>query len=206
VPPPPIAGLIFDIFASVRAASKANSRWWSFAQRKTPADAPLCAGGPHLERQKGGSRCAVPVKRSSKTDRRLIAKDPPARGGGSRSFARQRETGRQRRKELPVSTARASVTPTRANRRCSTRTARGRNYVADQLVRDARSTVRRCSCPNGRRPLTSRRTTWVSCATLPHEAGGGRSVDPAGSPAKRPCFAARLRRQSDPQQARRSRG
>ena len=95
-------GLILDIFAQ-RARSFEGKLQVELAQL-SHLSTRLVRGWTHLERQKGGIGLRGPGETQLETDRRLIAKRIRTLRARLEKLARQRETGRHVRREVPVPT------------------------------------------------------------------------------------------------------
>jgi GTP-binding protein HflX len=134
-------GLILDIFAQ-RARSFEGKLQVELAQLSHLATR-LVRGWTHLERQKGGIGLRGPGETQLETDRRLIAKRIRTLRGRLEKLARQRETGRHVRREVPVPTV-ALVGYTNAGKSTLfNRLTGSATYVADQLFATLDPTVRR---------------------------------------------------------------
>ncbi len=134
-------GLILDIFAQ-RARSFEGKLQVELAQLSHMATR-LVRGWTHLERQKGGIGLRGPGETQLETDRRLIAKRIRTLRGRLDKLARQRETGRHVRREVPVPTV-ALVGYTNAGKSTLfNRLTDSDTYVADQLFATLDPTVRR---------------------------------------------------------------
>jgi GTPase len=134
-------GLILDIFAQ-RARSFEGKLQVELAQLSHLATR-LVRGWTHLERQKGGIGLRGPGETQLETDRRLIAKRIRTLRGRLDKLARQRETGRHVRREVPVPTV-ALVGYTNAGKSTLFNCLTGSDtYVADQLFATLDPTVRR---------------------------------------------------------------
>src|SRR5262245_35055478 len=93
-------GLILDIFAQ-RARSFEGKLEVELAQLKHIATR-LVRGWTHLERQKGGIGLRGPGETQLETDRRLVGQRMKVLAKRLEKIKQQRETGRQRRAEIPV--------------------------------------------------------------------------------------------------------
>ncbi|GAC1309913.1 MAG: GTPase HflX [Steroidobacteraceae bacterium] len=134
-------GLILDIFAQ-RARSFEGKLQVELAQLSHLASR-LVRGWTHLERQKGGIGLRGPGETQLETDRRLIAKRIRTLQGRLEKLARQRDTSRHVRREVPVPTV-ALVGYTNAGKSTLFNTLTGSaTYVADQLFATLDPTVRR---------------------------------------------------------------
>jgi GTP-binding protein HflX len=134
-------GLILDIFAQ-RARSFEGKLQVELAQLSHLATR-LVRGWTHLERQKGGIGLRGPGETQLETDRRLIAKRIRTLRGRLEKLARQRDTGRHVRREVPVPTV-ALVGYTNAGKSTLFNALTGSDtYVADQLFATLDPTVRR---------------------------------------------------------------
>ena len=134
-------GLILDIFAQ-RARSFEGKLQVELAQLSHLATR-LVRGWTHLERQKGGIGLRGPGETQLETDRRLIAKRIRTLKARLEKLARQRDTSRHVRREVPVPTV-ALVGYTNAGKstlfNALTDSA---TFVADQLFATLDPTVRR---------------------------------------------------------------
>jgi len=134
-------GLILDIFAQ-RARSFEGKLQVELAQLSHLATR-LVRGWTHLERQKGGIGLRGPGETQLETDRRLIAKRIRTLKSRLEKLARQRETSRHVRREVPVPTV-ALVGYTNAGKSTLFNALTGAaTYVADQLFATLDPTVRR---------------------------------------------------------------
>lgn len=134
-------GLILDIFAQ-RARSFEGKLQVELAQLSHLATR-LVRGWTHLERQKGGIGLRGPGETQLETDRRLIAKRIRTLKARLEKLARQRNTGRHVRREVPVPTV-ALVGYTNAGKSTLFNALTGStSYVADQLFATLDPTVRR---------------------------------------------------------------
>ncbi len=134
-------GLILDIFAQ-RARSFEGKLQVELAQLSHLASR-LVRGWTHLERQKGGIGLRGPGETQLETDRRLIAKRIRTLQGRLEKLARQRDTSRHVRREVPVPTV-ALVGYTNAGKSTLFNSLTGSaTYVADQLFATLDPTVRR---------------------------------------------------------------
>jgi GTPase len=124
-------GLILDIFAQ-RARSFEGKLQVELAQLSHLATR-LVRGWTHLERQKGGIGLRGPGETQLETDRRLIAKRIKTLRSRLEKLARQRDTSRHVRREVPVPTV-ALVGYTNAGKSTLFNALTGANsLVADQL-------------------------------------------------------------------------
>jgi GTP-binding protein HflX len=134
-------GLILDIF-SQRARSFEGKLQVELAQL-SHLSTRLVRGWTHLERQKGGIGLRGPGETQLETDRRLIAKRIRTLRGRLEKLARQRDTGRHVRREVPVPTV-ALVGYTNAGKSTLFNRLTGSDsYVADQLFATLDPMVRR---------------------------------------------------------------
>jgi len=134
-------GLILDIFAQ-RARSSEGKLQVELAQLSHLATR-LVRGWTHLERQKGGIGLRGPGETQLETDRRLIAKRIRTLKARLEKLARQRDTSRHVRREVPVPTV-ALVGYTNAGKSTLFNALTGSDtYVADQLFATLDPTVRR---------------------------------------------------------------
>jgi len=134
-------GLILDIFAQ-RARSFEGKLQVELAQL-SHLSTRLVRGWTHLERQKGGIGLRGPGETQLETDRRLIAKRIRTLKSRLEKLARQRDTGRHVRREVPVPTV-ALVGYTNAGKSTLFNALTGSaTYVADLLFATLDPTVRR---------------------------------------------------------------
>jgi GTP-binding protein HflX len=134
-------GLILDIFAQ-RARSFEGKLQVELAQLSHLATR-LVRGWTHLERQKGGIGLRGPGETQLETDRRLIAKRIRTLKARLEKLARQRDTSRHVRREVPVPTV-ALVGYTNAGKSTLFNAlTHASTYVADQLFATLDPTVRR---------------------------------------------------------------
>ncbi len=133
-------GLILDIFAQ-RARSFEGKLQVELAQLSHLATR-LVRGWTHLERQKGGIGLRGPGETQLETDRRLIAKRIRTLKARLEKLARQRDTSRHVRREVPVPTV-ALVGYTNAGKSTLFNALTGSaTYVADKLFATLDPTVR----------------------------------------------------------------
>jgi GTPase len=133
-------GLILDIFAQ-RARSFEGKLQVELAQLSHLASR-LVRGWTHLERQKGGIGLRGPGETQLETDRRLVAKRIRTLKSRLEKLARQRDTSRHVRREVPVLTV-ALVGYTNAGKSTLFNALTGSaTYVADQLFATLDPTVR----------------------------------------------------------------
>jgi GTPase len=133
-------GLILDIFAQ-RARSFEGKLQVELAQL-SHLSTRLVRGWTHLERQKGGIGLRGPGETQLETDRRLIAKRIRTLRTRLEKLARQRDTGRHVRREVPVPTV-ALVGYTNAGKSTLFNALTGSaSFVADQLFATLDPTVR----------------------------------------------------------------
>ncbi len=134
-------GLILDIFAQ-RARSFEGKLQVELAQLSHLATR-LVRGWTHLERQKGGIGLRGPGETQLETDRRLIAKRIKTLRARLEKLARQRDTSRHVRREVPVPTI-ALVGYTNAGKSTLFNALTGsHSFVANQLFATLDPTVRR---------------------------------------------------------------
>jgi len=134
-------GLILDIFAQ-RARSFEGKLQVELAQLSHLATR-LVRGWTHLERQKGGIGLRGPGETQLETDRRLIAKRIRTLKTRLEKLARQRDTSRHVRREIPVPTV-ALVGYTNAGKSTLFNAlTHATTFVADQLFATLDPTVRR---------------------------------------------------------------
>ena len=134
-------GLILDIFAQ-RARSFEGKLQVELAQLSHLATR-LVRGWTHLERQKGGIGLRGPGETQLETDRRLIAKRIRTLKTRLEKLARQRDTSRHVRREVPVPTV-ALVGYTNAGKSTLFNVLTdSATYVADKLFATLDPTVRR---------------------------------------------------------------
>ena len=142
------SGLILDIFAQ-RARSHEGKLQVELAQLKHLATR-LVRGWTHLERQKGGIGLRGPGETQLETDRRLVNDRIRTLTRRLETLARQRDTGRQIRLEVPVPGV-ALVGYTNAGKSTLFNQLTGAGaYAADQLFATLDPTVRRLKvahCP-----------------------------------------------------------
>lgn len=134
-------GLILDIFAQ-RARSFEGKLQVELAQLSHLASR-LTRGWTHLERQKGGIGLRGPGETQLETDRRLIGKRIRTLKARLEKLARQRDTSRHVRREIPVPTV-SLVGYTNAGKSTLFNALTGAaTFVADQLFATLDPTVRR---------------------------------------------------------------
>lgn len=140
------SGLILDIFAQ-RARSHEGKLQVELAQLKHLSTR-LVRGWTHLERQKGGIGLRGPGETQLETDRRLVNDRIRTLTRRLETLARQRDTGRQVRLEVPVPGV-ALVGYTNAGKSTLFNALTGAGaYAADQLFATLDPTVRRLSIPH----------------------------------------------------------
>jgi GTP-binding protein HflX len=158
-------GLILDIFAQ-RARSFEGKLQVELAQLSHLATR-LVRGWTHLERQKGGIGLRGPGETQLETDRRLIAKRIRTLRSRLEKLARQRDTGRHVRREVPVPTV-ALVGYTNAGKSTLFNALTGAGaYVADQLFATLDPTVRRVKLAGVGEVVLADTVGFVR--SLPHE-------------------------------------
>ena len=157
--------LILDIFAQ-RARSFEGKLEVELAQLKHLATR-LVRGWTHLERQKGGIGMRGPGETQLETDRRLLGERVRVLTRRLERIKRQRETGRQMRKEIPVPSV-ALVGYTNAGKSTLFRALTGADaYIADQLFATLDPTVRRIRLPGGTPIVIADTVGFIR--GLPHE-------------------------------------
>jgi len=158
-------GLILDIFAQ-RARSFEGKLQVELAQLSHLATR-LVRGWTHLERQKGGIGLRGPGETQLETDRRLIGNRIRTLRARIEKLARQRETGRRVRREVPVPTV-ALVGYTNAGKSTLFNSLTGSaTYVADQLFATLDPTVRKVQLPGVGEVVLADTVGFVR--SLPHE-------------------------------------
>ena len=158
-------GLILDIFAQ-RARSFEGKLQVELAQLSHLATR-LVRGWTHLERQKGGIGLRGPGETQLETDRRLIAKRIRTLKARLEKLARQRNTSRHVRREVPVPTV-ALVGYTNAGKSTLFNALTGStSYVADQLFATLDPTVRRLELEDVGEVVLADTVGFVRA--LPHE-------------------------------------
>ncbi len=158
-------GLILDIFAQ-RARSAEGHVEVELAQLKHIASR-LVRGWTHLERQKGGIGLRGPGETQLESDRRIIATRVRVLSKRLDKIKQQRETGRQRRAEIPVPSL-ALVGYTNAGKSTLFGALTGADaYVADQLFATLDPTVRRIVLPGGTAIVVADTVGFIR--ELPHE-------------------------------------
>ncbi len=157
--------LILDIFAQ-RARSHEGKLEVELAQLRHIASR-LVRGWTHLERQKGGIGLRGPGETQLETDRRLLGERVKVLSRRLEKLKQQRETGRQRRVEIPIPSV-ALVGYTNAGKSTLFRALTGANaYVADQLFATLDPLVRRVELPGGT-PIVMADTVGF-IREIPHE-------------------------------------
>ncbi|MFN5009844.1 MAG: ribosome rescue GTPase HflX [Gammaproteobacteria bacterium] len=159
------AALILDIF-SQRARSHEGKLEVELAQLRHIASR-LVRGWTHLERQKGGIGLRGPGETQLETDRRLLGVRVKVLSKRLEKLQQQRETGRQRRVEIPIPSV-ALVGYTNAGKSTLFRALTGADaYVADQLFATLDPLVRRVDLPGGSPIVVADTVGFIR--ELPHE-------------------------------------
>jgi GTP-binding protein HflX len=157
--------LILDIFAQ-RARSHEGKLQVELAQLRHIASR-LVRGWTHLERQKGGIGLRGPGETQLETDRRLLGERVKVLTRRLEKLTQQRETGRQRRVEIPIPSV-ALVGYTNAGKSTLFRALTGADaYVADQLFATLDPLVRRVELPGGSPIVVADTVGFIR--ELPHE-------------------------------------
>jgi GTP-binding protein HflX len=157
--------LILDIFAQ-RARSHEGKLEVELAQLRHIASR-LVRGWTHLERQKGGIGLRGPGETQLETDRRLLGERVRVLTRRLVKLKQQRETGRQRRVEIPIPSV-ALVGYTNAGKSTLFRALTGADaYVADQLFATLDPLVRRVVLPGGSPIVVADTVGFIR--ELPHE-------------------------------------
>ena len=159
------SALILDIFAQ-RARSHEGKLEVELAQLRHLASR-LVRGWTHLERQKGGIGLRGPGETQLETDRRLLGVRVKVLSKRLEKLQQQRETGRQRRVEIPIPSV-ALVGYTNAGKSTLFRALTGAEaYVADQLFATLDPLVRRVDLPGGSPIVVADTVGFIR--ELPHE-------------------------------------
>ena len=159
------SALILDIFAQ-RARSHEGKLEVELAQLRHLASR-LVRGWTHLERQKGGIGLRGPGETQLETDRRLLGVRVKVLSKRLEKLQQQRETGRQRRVEIPIPSV-ALVGYTNAGKSTLFRALTGADaYVADQLFATLDPLVRRVDLPGGSPIVVADTVGFIR--ELPHE-------------------------------------
>ena len=159
------SSLILDIFAQ-RARSHEGKLEVELAQLRHLASR-LVRGWTHLERQKGGIGLRGPGETQLETDRRLLGGRVKVLSQRLEKLQQQRETGRQRRVEIPIPSV-ALVGYTNAGKSTLFRALTGADaYIADQLFATLDPLVRRVHLPGGSPIVIADTVGFIR--ELPHE-------------------------------------
>ena len=159
------SSLILDIFAQ-RARSHEGKLEVELAQLRHLASR-LVRGWTHLERQKGGIGLRGPGETQLETDRRLLGGRVKVLSKRLEKLQQQRETGRQRRVEIPIPSV-ALVGYTNAGKSTLFRALTGAEaYIADQLFATLDPLVRRVDLPGGSPIVLADTVGFIR--ELPHE-------------------------------------
>ena len=159
------SSLILDIFAQ-RARSHEGKLEVELAQLRHLASR-LVRGWTHLERQKGGIGLRGPGETQLETDRRLLGGRVKVLSKRLEKLQQQRETGRQRRVEIPIPSV-ALVGYTNAGKSTRFRALTGADaYIADQLFATLDPLVRRVHLPGGSPIVIADTVGFIR--ELPHE-------------------------------------
>jgi len=157
--------LILDIFAQ-RARSHEGKLEVELAQLRHLSSR-LVRGWTHLERQKGGIGLRGPGETQLETDRRLLGERVRVLSKRLEKLQLQRETGRQRRVEIPIPSV-ALVGYTNAGKSTLFRSLTGADaYVADQLFATLDPLVRKVELPGGTPVVLADTVGFIR--ELPHE-------------------------------------
>ncbi len=157
--------LILDIFAQ-RARSHEGKLEVELAQLRHIASR-LVRGWTHLERQKGGIGLRGPGETQLETDRRLLGERVKVLTRRLDKLKQQRETGRQRRVEIPIPSV-ALVGYTNAGKSTLFRALTGADaYIADQLFATLDPLVRRIELPGGSPIVVADTVGFIR--EIPHE-------------------------------------
>ncbi|MGA1423276.1 MAG: ribosome rescue GTPase HflX [Steroidobacteraceae bacterium] len=157
--------LILDIFAQ-RARSHEGKLEVELAQLRHLSSR-LVRGWTHLERQKGGIGMRGPGETQLETDRRLLGERVRVLSRRLEKLQLQRETGRQRRVEIPIPSV-ALVGYTNAGKSTLFRSLTGADaYVADQLFATLDPLVRKVELPGGTPVVLADTVGFIR--ELPHE-------------------------------------
>ena len=157
--------LILDIFAQ-RARSHEGKLEVELAQLRHLSSR-LVRGWTHLERQKGGIGMRGLGETQLETDRRLLGERVRVLSRRLEKLQLQRETGRQRRVEIPIPSV-ALVGYTNAGKSTLFRSLTGADaYVADQLFATLDPLVRKVELPGGTPVVLADTVGFIR--ELPHE-------------------------------------
>ena len=158
-------GLILDIFAQ-RARSFEGKLQVELAQLRHLSTR-LIRGWTHLERQKGGIGLRGPGETQLETDRRLLAARIKQINRRLRKVNRQRDQGRQSRRNADISTISLVGYTNAGKSTLFNRLTEAHVYAADQLFATLDPTLRRLNLPNTDPAVLIDTVGFIS--HLPHE-------------------------------------